>query len=98
MPEEKKIEGKTASEWFDLGRKAKYLEEYDYAIKCYCKALELNPNDSLKQVISRDLDEVMLWNLFLGLLASVKEEKLEEVLDEILRLSEEYNRKKSREK
>lgn len=97
MPEEKKIEGKTASEWFDLGRKAKYLEEYDYAIKCYCKALELNPNDSLKQVISGDLDKVMLWNLFLGLLASVKKEKMEEVGDEIQRFTEEYFRKKSRE-
>ncbi len=97
MPEEKKIEGKTASEWFDLGRKAKDLEEYDYAIKCYCKALELNPNDSIKQVISGDLDEVMFWNLFLGLVAGIKEEEREEAMAEIVRFTDEYFRKKSRE-
>lgn len=39
---EKKIEGKNASKWFELGERATDPEE---KIKCYDKALELNPKD-----------------------------------------------------
>ncbi len=68
MPEEKKIEGKNANEWFDLGRKAKYLEEYDYAKKCYSKALELNPNDSIRHAISDDLEKIFRMEFFYSVL------------------------------
>lgn len=88
MPEEKKIEGKNASEWFDLGRKAYYLEEYDYAEKCYYKALELNPNDSIKQVIAGELEKIMFWNLFFSLVAGIKEDDWGEIRAELHKIAQ----------
>lgn len=98
-----KIEGKNAGEWFDLGRKAfdladkeHDLDKYEEAKKCYYKALELNPNDSIKQAIAGDLEKIMNWNLFFSLLAGIPDNKREEAMDELLRFTDEYHRKKSK--